>query len=145
MHNNHFVYKMLHEHTIFCLLWLHFLRITKSYDRMVKFESRTSVRGWIHCSDTSPSCSDFCSSVVVEVMSSFQLISVLYQRYYKHSECSLYASWIQRNTFSRMNLDIKIKCTQLKWTAALQTQILPETWLDPWDRKPQNWQQSTAV
>lgn len=124
------VYKMLHEHSIFCLLWLHFLRITTSDDRIVKFKWRTSVRGWTHCSDTNPSCSDFCNAMDVKVMYYFQLIFTLHQGSYKHSECSLYqsrgtplAGWIL--ILSKMLRGITR--TQLKWTAVLQTKILPKT------------------
>lgn len=125
------VYKM-HEHSVFCLLLLHFLRITKSDVRIVKLKSRTSVSVWTHRSDASPSCSNFCNSTDMKVRYYFQLIFALCQRSHKCGECSLESKGTP--LVERMLILSKmyrgVTCTQLKSTAVLQTKVLPETWFD---------------
>lgn len=145
-----FVYEMLHEHSIVLFLYLHFLRITKPR-RIAKFKSRTSVRGWICCSDPGHSCSDQCKPTYVEVIHCSELIFALYQGSYKHSECGLYQSWIQRNTFSRINFDITMDVQRHKVhpnktnSSSSNKNPLWDMILPRQHRKPQNWQQSTAV
>lgn len=70
------VYKMLHEHSIFCFVWMHFLSTAKP-DRIAKFKSRTSARGSICCSDPRHSCSNFCRSAGLEIMYCSELIFTL--------------------------------------------------------------------
>lgn len=97
---------------------------------------RTSVRRWIHGSGRRPSCSDFCNSVDVIVMYHLELIFVLCQGSYKLGECRPYQTWMQKTPLAGLILILSkmfrgIMHTQLKWTAVLQTKILPETWFDP--------------
>lgn len=148
---NSFFYTMLHKHPTFCLLCLHFLGITKSDGRIVKSKSRTSVRGWIHYSGRSLLCSDTCNCVDVIVMYHHEVIFVLCQGSYKLGKCSPYQTWMQGNTSSQINSDI-IKYVQRHEAHPTEMNSSSSNKNPSWDmiwptedRKPQNWQQSTAV
>lgn len=81
----------------------------------------------------------------------FELIFVLYQGSYKLGERSSYQTWMQRNTFGRINFDI-IKDVQKHNAHPTEKNSSSSSKNPPWDmiwptedRKPQNWKQSTAV
>lgn len=141
---------MLHRHPVFCLLCRHFLGITKSDGRIVKPKSRTSVRRWIHCSARSPLCSDFCNYVDAIVMYHHEVVFVLCQGSCMLGKDSPYQTWMQGNTFSQINFDItkyeqrhKAHPTEMNSSSSNKNPLWDMIWPTE-DRKPQNWQQSTA-
>lgn len=99
----------------------------------MKFKSRTSVRVWNHCSDASRSCPDFWNSMDVKVRYYFQLIFALCQGSHKYGKCSPESKGtpLVEGMLILSKMYRGITHTQLKWTAVLQTKILPETWFDP--------------